>query len=146
MAPVGGRLQWNEREVDRLLNSFDGPVGRDLNRRGEIGTQTAKRLCPTSPRGSDGRRSGYTRSNIGHELGRDNRGLYVDVKSTARTRDGIPISLLLEFGTRGHVIESHGDYPLRNRQTGQVFGKRVQHPGTAPQPHLRPALIEMVRS
>ncbi|MFB4306986.1 hypothetical protein [Actinomadura sp. GTD37] len=146
MAPTGGRLQWNEREYDRLFNSEDGPVGRDLNRRGEIGTQTAKRLCPTSPRGSDGRGSGYTRSNIGHALGRDERGLYVDVKSTARTRDGIPISLLLEFGTRAHIITSHGDYPLRNRQTGQVFGRSVRHPGTEAQPHLRPALVEMVRS
>jgi hypothetical protein len=146
MAPVGGRLQWNEREYERLLLSRGGPVGRDLNRRGEIGTQTAKRLCPTSPRGSDGRGSGYTRSNIGHELGRDERGLYVDVKSTARTRNGIPISLLLEFGTRAHEIRSHGDYPLRNRQTGQVFGRSVQHPGTTAQPHMRPALEAMMRT
>lgn len=146
MAPTGGRLQWNEREYEQLFYGRNGPVGRDLNRRGEIGTQAAKRLCPTSPRGSDGRGPGYTRSNIGHELGRDERGLYVDVKSTARTREGIPISLLLEFGTDAHTITSHGDYPLRNRQTGQVFGKTVQHPGTSPQPHMRPALVEMVRS
>lgn len=141
--PVGGILQWNDRELEELLTGPDGPVARDLRRRGEIGTQTAKRLCPTSPRGSNGRGSGYTRSNIGWRLGRDERGLYVDVVSTARTPDGIPISLLLEFGTDAHEIHSHGDYPLRNRQTGQVFGRSVQHPGTSPQPHMRPALEAM---
>lgn len=35
-------------------------------------------------------------------------------------------------GTRPHVIRSHGPWPLRNRATGQVFGRTVHHPGTAP--------------
>jgi hypothetical protein len=34
-------------------------------------------------------------------------------------------------GTRPHEIRSHGPWPLRNRATGQVFGPRVHHPGTA---------------
>lgn len=38
------------------------------------------------------------------------------------------------FGTRGHTISSHGAYPLRNRRTGAVFGRTVQHPGTQPHP------------
>lgn len=33
-------------------------------------------------------------------------------------------------GTRPHEIRSHGPWPLRNRATGQVFGRRVHHPGT----------------
>jgi hypothetical protein len=34
-------------------------------------------------------------------------------------------------GSVPHVIRSHGDYPLRNRETGQVFGREVHHPGYA---------------
>jgi hypothetical protein len=141
---AGGRFVWDERELAEFLHGPDGPVGRDLARRGEKGTQSAKRRVPVSPDGSHGRPSGYTRSQIGWRLGRDSAGLYVDVVSPAKTPDGIPISLLLEFGTRPHVIESHGDYPLRDAKTGQVFGRRVKHPGTAPQPHLRPALFDML--
>jgi hypothetical protein len=49
-------------------------------------------------------------------------------------------TLVNELGSRPHLIESHGDYPLRNRETGQVFGRVVHHPGTLAQPFLRPAL------
>jgi hypothetical protein len=139
---VGGRLVWNEREYDELVHAKDGPVGRDLARRGEIGAQSAKRRCPVSPDGSHGRPSGYTRSKIGWELGRDEQGLYVDVASPAETPDGGPLGLFIEVGTEPHVITSHGPYPLRDRK-GNVFGRRVQHPGTDPQPHLRPALDDM---
>lgn len=45
-----------------------------------------------------------------------------------------------EYGTDPHVIESTGDWPLRNKETGQVFGRRVNHPGNAAQPYLRPAV------
>ena len=142
---VGGWIQWDDRELDKLLNSPEGPVGRDLSRRGTVGAQTAKTLCPVSPAGSDGRPSGYARSQIGWELGRDRIGLYVDVKNPAQTRDGKPLGLFIEVGTAPHDIVSHGDYPLRNRRTGQVFGRKVRHPGTHPQPHLRPALDVMMQ-
>jgi hypothetical protein len=33
-------------------------------------------------------------------------------------------------GTPAHEIVSHGRWPLRNRATGQVFGRVVHHPGT----------------
>lgn len=33
-------------------------------------------------------------------------------------------------GTHPHVIRSHGPWPLRNRVSGQVFGRVVHHPGT----------------
>lgn len=35
-------------------------------------------------------------------------------------------------GTPSHPITSHGAWPLRNRETGQIFGRQVQHPGTRP--------------
>jgi hypothetical protein len=39
-------------------------------------------------------------------------------------------------GTRPHPIDSHGPWPLRNRRTGQVFGRHVDHPGTRPNDFL----------
>ena len=43
-------------------------------------------------------------------------------------------------GTSPHVIRSTGPWPLRNAQTGQVFGPVVNHPGTRPNNFLDVAL------
>ncbi len=45
----------------------------------------------------------------------------------------------VEFGTTPHIITSKGPWPLRNKETGQVFGRIVFHPGTRAQPFLRPS-------
>jgi|SRR5215472_18365567 len=47
-------------------------------------------------------------------------------------------------GTEPHEIHSTGSWPLRNRATGQVFGPKVNHPGTRPQPFVAEA-AESVR-
>jgi len=39
-------------------------------------------------------------------------------------------------GTRPHIIRSHGPWPLRNRVTGQIFGRIVHHPGHQPGAHF----------
>lgn len=142
---VGGRVTfvWEEAELSELLHGEHGPVARDLERKGEIVTQGAKRRAPVSPDGSHGRGSGYLRSQIQWTLGRDELGLYVDISSPAETPTGEPYGLFVEVGTAPHIIRSHGDYPLRNRKTGQIFGPVVHHPGTAAQPHLRPALDDL---
>lgn len=46
-----------------------------------------------------------------------------------------------EYGSQPHLIRSHGPYPLRSRETGEVFGPVVMHPGTPAQPFMRPALF-----
>lgn len=46
----------------------------------------------------------------------------------------------VEYGTHPHMIRSRGPWPLRNRETGEVFGRVVNHPGTPAQPYMRPAL------
>ena len=140
--PTGGRgfrMQWNPEADERLLRSVDGPVGNHLRRAAERVTQEAKRLCPVSPRGSGDNRSGHLRSSIGFDLVRDAEGLRADVGTT------VDYALPVELGSRPHVIESHGDWPLRNRKTGQVFGRKVQHPGAPAQPFLRPA-VDILRS
>jgi len=149
VAGIGGRgfdFRFNERELDDLLRGPDGPVARDLARRGEIVTQGAKRRAPTSRRGSGGRGSGYLRSKIGWQLGHDEIGLYVDIASPARTRYGAPYGLFCEVGTRPHVIRPRtpGGWLRWVDSSGKVrFAKEVHHPGTRAQPHLRPALDDL---
>lgn len=91
-----------------------------------------RRTIPISDDGSYGRPAGYARDSIDTFRGRDAAGTFWDVGATATTPDGVSYPAILDAGSRPHVIESHGDYPLRNRQTGQVFGRRVNHPGTKP--------------
>lgn len=88
---------------------------------------------PVSKDGSYGRPAGYAKSRIRviptpSPLG----GVAYLVGSDAATPDGFPYPVVLDTGSRPHTIRSRGDYPLRNPRTGQVFGKAVQHPGTAP--------------
>lgn len=97
---------------------------------------------PVSSDGSHGRPAGYARDRIRIERGRDAEGPYRDVGSDATTPSGFPYPLALELGTAPHVIESHGDYPLRSA-TGEVFGRRVNHPGTRPYPWCRAALQDL---
>jgi hypothetical protein len=133
---AGGRgidVQLDQAAIDALFHGHASPVGRDLQNRGEKVAQEAKRLCPVSPVGASDHPSGPLRSSIGWEPGEDTEGLYVDVGTD------VDYALPVELGARPHVIESHGDYPLRDRK-GNVFGRKVQHPGNPPQPFLQPAL------
>ena len=159
---IGGRggltVHIDEAALYDLLESPDGAVARWMQTNvAEPITQEAKRRAPVSPAGSTSlahnvsgqldefhRPSGYLRSQIGWTTGRDEHGMYWDISSPATSTDGAPYGLFMEVGTRPHWIASKGPWPLRNRQTGQVFGAVVWHPGTAPQPHLRPALWDVL--
>lgn len=139
---TGGRVVWNDDEVDRLLHSESGPTARKLQGYAEVVTQGAKRRAATSPDGSYGRPSGYMRSGIGWRILTDAGGLVARVEAPATTPDGFPYPMVVELGSKAHEIKSHGPYPLRNKY-GTVFGNRVWHPGTEPQPFLRPALDDI---
>lgn len=96
---------------------------------------------PVSKDGSYGRPPGYARDRIAARPTVSLRGgLAFNVGSDATTPEGFPYPVVLDVGSRPHTIESHGDYPLRNPRTGQVFGKRVHHPGTAPTSWCRGSL------
>lgn len=114
-----------------------------LDQAGAIVEQGAKRRAPVSPHGSGGRPSGWLRSHIRRELGRDARGPYVDVISEALTEEGHDYAPDNEFGTKPHRIESKGPWPLRNPRTGQVFGRVVNHPGQPARPYMRPAIDDL---
>lgn len=81
-----------------------------------------KRRCPVSPPGPL-HRSGRLRSSI----------------MATRQPDGSyhigpheDYAGYVNEGTPAHLIVSRGPWPLRNRETGQVFGRVVHHPGTMP--------------
>lgn len=98
----------------------------------DIIADAQRRDIPVSDDGSYGRPPGYARDRIAVKRGRDGSGPYFDVGSDATTPDGTAYPAILDAGSRPHVIESNGDYPLRNAKTGQVFGHSVRHPGTRP--------------
>lgn len=88
---------------------------------------------PVSNDGSYGRPPGYARDRIAARPTVSLRGgLAFDIGSDATTPGGFPYPIVLDRGSRPHTITAHGDYPLRNRATGQVFGRTVHHPGTKP--------------
>ena len=97
---------------DRLADTRLGPDIRD----------DAKRYAPV--------RTGELRDSIGHHM----EGHTLIVEASA------PYAAYVEMGTRPHTITAHGDYSLHNAGTDEYFGREVYHPGTPPQPFLRPAL------
>lgn len=59
---------------------------------------------------------------------------------TARIGSALDYSVFVEMGTQPHIIRSKGNHALRNKETGEVFGRVVHHPGTPAQPFMRRAL------
>lgn len=49
-------------------------------------------------------------------------------------------SIYVELGTRPHIIVPVNKRVLANKRTGQIFGKLVRHPGTAPNPFFKRGL------
>lgn len=121
-----------------ILAMMEGP----LDLAGVIVAAGQKRRIPVSEDGSNGRPAGYARDSIHVERGHDELGPYRDIGADATTPTGYPYPLGLELGTAPHRIESHGDYPLRDKH-GHVFGRVVDHPGTPPYPWCRAALGDL---
>jgi hypothetical protein len=99
----------------------------------EIIADAQRRAIPVSHDGSYGRPPGYARDSIGvFPRRRPPRCPLRRRRDRDHPRRGESYPAILDAGSRPHVITSHGNYPLRNRHTGQIFGKVVHHPGTRP--------------
>lgn len=125
---MAGGIGWNDAELERLLESPEGPVGDDLRRRAVSVEAAGKRLlsqhgsgrvykknrparihqasAPGEPPAPD---LGQIRAALGHELGTDADGLYADVgygidpASRLEQEDGTSLADIaeyLEIGTR----------------------------------------------
>lgn len=93
-----------------------------------LAEDTAVRVCPID--------TGALRSTITGEAARDRMDCRLSAGDTV-----VDYAAVVEVGGRAHIIRSHGPWPLRNRETGQVFGQVVRHPGTPAQPYLRPGVM-----
>lgn len=132
-------LVWDDAAVE-LWSHHSVPAQAMLDRVAAIAVVTMKRLTPVSPvfrvyatggavvrggRRSAGdfplRPSGHLRTSVRAFREPDGSRLIGPTASYAPyvNNDTVP-----------HLIISHGAYPLRNRATGQVFGRVVHHPGT----------------
>lgn len=61
---------------------------------------------------------------------------------TARIGSNVKYAAIVELGSGPHIIRARNARVLANRETGQVFGAVVHHPGTRAQPYLAPALYQ----
>lgn len=110
-------------QMDRLLDHPDGPVGKDLKRRG--------RLVQAAAKGQVGVRTGALRASIHMRHLRDSRGQYVQIGSKKK------YALMHHEGTRPHMIFPDRARVLRFVTRGRlVFAHAVRHPGTKANKYL----------
>ena len=138
------RITWDDAAIRADCASPSSAVGRALETLAGHLQSEMKRRCPVSPEDRlesgqgrwPARRTGTLRASI--EKFRQPDGSWL-VGPTDKLPDGTFLGILLERGTEPHSIDSLGDWPLRNPNTGQVFGDHVDHPGTRAQPFIAPA-------
>lgn len=115
-------IVWDD-EIVNHLGQDDSRIAAAVDRLSASAVSTMKLLAPVSPVGPF-HRSGTLRSSI-HAFRQPDGDVIV-----GPTAD---YARYVNDGTVPHLIESHGPWPLRNRETGQVFGRVVHHPGTVGQ-------------
>ena len=104
-------------ELDFLLNSPEGDVGRYLANKGRLITVAAKAQV--------GVRTGALRSSIHMRHLRDSRGQYVKIGSN------LDYALLHHQGSKPHVIRPDRSKVLRFvRGSRIIYTSSVMHPGT----------------
>lgn len=112
-------IVWRYPELDFLLNSREGAVGRDITRRANAVMVAAKVQAGVG--------TGALKLSIGKNFERTPLGPVVLV--------GSPLSHALRHheGTRPHLIVAKPSQVLKFRSKGvTVFTKMVKHPGTKP--------------
>jgi hypothetical protein len=131
---------WDDAAVKLWTDDAAGPVAAMMDRLADGLVLSMKYRCPVSDGSDPDRIPGTLRNSI--TKFRQPDGSYL-VGPTATTAGGLPLGPLVEDGTPPHIIESHGAWPLRNKGTGQVFGRVVHHPGTRPQPFIAAAAQDL---
>lgn len=110
-------------QLERLLHSPSGEVGKHLRYKGNLILAAAKRQV--------GVRTGALRASLHMRHFRDIRGQYVKIGSD------LPYARLHHEGTRPHIITPRNSQVLVFRTRGQVvYTHLVKHPGTRPNRYL----------
>jgi hypothetical protein len=142
------QITWDDAAVRLDCASPGSPIGHGMETLAGHLVNEMKARCPVSPAGRSAsgggrwpaRASGTLRNSIRAVRQEDGSWL---VGPTDKLEDGTYLGELVERGTPPHSIDSTGPWPLRNPDTGAVFGPHVDHPGTAPQPFIAPAAAAM---
>jgi hypothetical protein len=125
LASADVTIVWDSAVVRSL--GQDVSVQALMDRLSAFAVQSMKKHTPVSPVGKL-HRSGALRSSVHAEKQPD---------GTVLVGPSLDYGVYVNDGTRPHIIRSHGNYPLRNAETGQVFGREVHHPGTTAQPFVQ---------
>jgi hypothetical protein len=144
------RITWDQTAIRLDCTSESSPIGRAMSTIADRLVNEMKARCPVSPRGRSSsaqgrwpaRKSGQLRNSIRKVKGASMDQVWL-VGPTDTLEDGTFLGELIEKGTPPHDINSRGPWPLRNPDTGQVFGPHVRHPGTSAQPFIAPAARAM---
>ncbi len=113
----------NRAGMEYLLRSQNGPVGKDLRRRGL--------RVMAGARAQVGVRTGALRASIHMRHMADTRGQYVRVGSN------LNYARLHHDGTSPHIIKPDRKQVLKFATKGQIiFAHVVKHPGTKPNRYL----------
>lgn len=102
---------------------LDAAIANYLERVASAIESDARHACPVD--------TGHLAESITHEVD----------GATARIGSNVKYAAIVELGAGPHIIRVRNARVLANRETGQVFGPVVHHPGTPAQPHLAPALF-----
>lgn len=134
----GVTIRWDSAALAATLRGPDGPVLKDLIRRGERVKDRAKQLVGVHqpvPGERRTRRPGTLRDSIVKRVMSDSQGFYVAVIATDE------IALWHHEGTRPHVINGNPFLVFYWPKVGKVvYLRRVNHPGTRPNRFLVDAL------
>lgn len=120
-------LRRNLNNSEALLNSV---INQLLRKIGKIYVPILRSLTPVKT----GKLRNVTAFTVGTPSGQR-----LEVRQSARTRDGVFYGAFVRGGTKPHTIEPRRANALRFVIGGQVvFATKVNHPGTKPNPyHIR---------
>lgn len=115
--------------LTQFINDPDGPIKKDLRRRANNVQRRARQLV--------GVKTGALRQSI------QVKELQTLVTPSISIGSQLPYALAHHEGTRPHTIDPNSERLLRFKVAGKVvYARRVQHPGTRPNPYLARALRE----
>jgi len=113
-----------ESDYRSVAEALEGGLEGLLRRFAERVVESARSRAP--------KRTGYLASQVSSVVEGGSATIYAKA----------PYSAYVEFGTKPHLILPRRAKALRFEVGGEeVFATRVQHPGTAPQPYLFPAVF-----
>lgn len=127
-----GHINFDNAELEKMLNSPTGMVGRYMRRIGLEILIGAKAMAPV--------RTGNLKRSISMRQGLRGRVQYVEVGANTKYAYDV------HEGTRRHTITARTGRLMRFNVGGRiVYARKVTHPGSRPKPYLTVPMNRVVR-